>query len=76
MEFLMPVIAQELLVFALSKFNAYTLLKSIGINRKFGMLLPVLIHSYLVPFLRQFISAKFIGYSLEIQPIKFKITVQ
>ncbi len=41
----MPVIAKELLVFALSKFNAYTLLKSIEIDRKCGMLLPVLIHS-------------------------------
>ncbi len=71
----MPVIAKELLVFALCKFNAYMLLKSIEIDRKCGMLLPVLIHSYLFPLLRQFRSAKLIGYSLERQPIKFKITV-
>ena len=38
MEFVMPVIAKELLVFALSKFNAYTLLKSIEIDRKFGII--------------------------------------
>ena len=47
----MPVIAKELLVFALSKFNAYTLLKSIEIDRKFSVLLPVLIHSDLFPLL-------------------------
>jgi hypothetical protein len=71
----MPVIAKELLVFVLFKFNAYTLLKSIEIDRKFGMLLTVLIRSDLFPLLRQYRSKKLIAYSLERQPIKFKIIV-